>query len=392
MQKVTATLDIWNWSIKGIVISQEENKDVLLIKEYVKTQGLRKGKILDIDMLTKSIHTVIENFQKKLWWEYIDEVIIGISHPDMIIERVLESKRILWGEIITRQDVDHLSHLINEISNKSNYEILKIIPVHWILDEDKVEKNPEWLEAKTLTLAADVFYIPKVYYQTINEIMDGLNLPVINIVPNILASVESLVDMDHQDLGTMVIDIGANQTSYAIYEEWYALGYGVVPVWGDEVTKDISIGMQIDIKEAEHIKTGKPDDEERINQTLNERFLEEIVTARYEQILEKIHTKLTHLDKDGRLAGGIYLTGQASHRYRAIDTSKQIFKLATFSGKDTSGSYGDIANNPMYHNCLWLYSRSKKYHNTKSLFSFRTMQWLGKWLWENITWFFKDLF
>ncbi len=94
--------------------------------------------------------------------------------------------------------------------------------------------------------------------------------------------------------------------------------------------------MQIDIKDAEKIKTGKPLTDEEDNQTLDERFLEEIVTARYEQILEKIHDKLMHLDKDGRLAGGIYLTGQGSGRYNIIPLTKQIFKLATFHAKDIS--------------------------------------------------------
>lgn len=32
------------------------------------------------------------------------------------------------------------------------------------------------------------------------------------------------------------------------------IGYGVLPIGGEDVTKDISIGLQVDIKEAENIK------------------------------------------------------------------------------------------------------------------------------------------
>lgn len=393
MQKIRAALDLWNGYIKGVVIWQDEWKDIILAKDYLKTQWCRKGKILDTDLFIKNIQTLIEWFQKKLWGEeYIDDVVIGLSHPDMIIERISESKRILWADTITSQDITHLSTLINDMSHKNNYEILKILPVHRTLDDSKVEKNPEWLQAKKLSLTADIFYIPKMFYQSITELFGSLWLHIIDIVPNILAGAESLIDMDHKDLGTMLIDVGANQTSYVLYEEWYALWYGVIPVGWDDVSKDISIGMQIDIKDAEKIKTGKPLTDEEDNQTLDERFLEEIVTARYEQILEKIHDKLMHLDKDGRLAGGIYLTGQGSGRYNIIPLTKQIFKLATFHAKDISWNFWDVGNNTIYQNCLGLHSRSRKYHNSKSMFSLRSVQSAGRWIIDSITTFFKDLF
>lgn len=392
MQKIRAAIDLWNGYIKGIVIWQDEGKDIILAKDNLKTQWCRKGKILDTDLFIKNIQTLIEWFQKKLWGEYIDDVVIGISHPEMIIERISESKRILGADTITSQDITHLSSLISDMSHKNNYEILKILPVYWTLDDSKIEKNPEGLQAKKITLTADIFYIPKMFYQSITELFGSLGVHIIDIVPNILAGAECLIDMDHKDLGTMLIDIGANQTSYVVYEEWYTLGYGVLPVGGDDITKDISIGMQIDIKDAEKIKNWKPLTDEEDNQTLDERFLEEIITARYEQILEKIHDKLMHLDKDGRLAWGIYLTGQASGRYNIIPLTKQIFKLATFHAKDISWNFWDTWSNHMYQNCLWLHSRSRKYHNSKSIFSLRGVQSAGKWIIDSITNFFKDLF
>jgi cell division protein FtsA len=137
----------------------------------------------------------------------------------MIIERISESKRILGADTITSQDITHLSSLISDMSHKNNYEILKILPVYWTLDDSKIEKNPEGLQAKKITLTADIFYIPKMFYQSITELFGSLGVHIIDIVPNILAGAECLIDMDHKDLGTMLIDIGANQTSYVVYEE-----------------------------------------------------------------------------------------------------------------------------------------------------------------------------
>lgn len=70
--------------------------------------------------------------------------------------------------------------------------------------------------------------------------------------------------------------------------------------------------MQVDIKEAEHIKTEKGiilAKHERGDDTeLDAGFLSEIISARYEEIFDKINTRLKKLHKDGRLAGGVLLS------------------------------------------------------------------------------------
>ncbi len=400
MQNIRATIDIGNGYIKWIVIGyDDEHKDTILVKECHKMQWCRKGKILDSQTFRETIEKVIDGFQKKLGGEYIEDVVIGISHPEMVIERVTEQKRILGSDTITSNDVSHLSKLINDMSHKINYEIIKIIPVYRSLDDSRTEKNPEWLQAKKLSLTADIFCIPKTFYQTLTDTLQSLGIHVIDIVPNILASVEWMLDIDHKDLGTVIIDMGANQTSYAIYEEWYPLAYGVIPAGGEDVTKDISIGLQIDIKEAEKHKTAAKDDVTTNEESsLDERFLDEVMTARYEQIYEKIRDALIRIDRDGKLPGGIYLTGQSNERYKSISLMKNICKLATFDAKDISGNFGEVGNDKKYQNCLGLYRRSKKYHNQKSLFGGSFGSWLrnvsNRWSWirSSIRWTFKDLF
>jgi cell division ATPase FtsA len=44
--------------------------------------------------------------------------------------------------------------------------------------------------------------------------------------------------------------------------------------------------------------------------TLDYKFLHEIMSARYEQIFEKINDALKKIGRDGKLAGGVHLTGQ----------------------------------------------------------------------------------
>jgi cell division protein FtsA len=137
---------------------------------------------------------------------------------------------------------------------------------------------------------------------------------VTDIIPNIIASTEIAIDYDHRDLGTVLIDIGKNQSSYVIYEDGYPLGYGVIPIGGEDVTKDISIGMQIDIKEAEDLKRSYGTallsrDNMPENSPVDMLFLSDIINARYEEIFNKVNNHLIQLEKDGKLPGGVLLIG-----------------------------------------------------------------------------------
>ena len=140
MRDIKAVFDIGNDSIKAIVFGKDNDKDIILARQMEPALGLKKGKILDAEAFTTTINKIVENFSKKLGGDFIENVVICLSHPEMIISRIYESKRILQEEV-TEDDADHLSRIIDDISGKDNYETLKILPVCRIIDEEKREKD-----------------------------------------------------------------------------------------------------------------------------------------------------------------------------------------------------------------------------------------------------------
>ena len=394
MKNIKAIFDIWNDSIKAVVFTNDEDewKTSILAKHVEPTKWLRKWKILESDEFTKCINNIIENFEKKLWPGLIDEIYVGVSHPESIVKRIIEQKRIMSDEI-TANDVNHLSKVIADIAVENNMETIKIVPVNRIIDWEKKEKDPVWLKWKKLELVADAFMLPKNFYNGIIEAFSNIWLSISDIIPNILSASELVLDYDHRDLWTLLIDIWKNQTSYTVYEDWFPQCYGTIPVWWENVTKDISIWMQIDIKEAEEIKkthwTAIIDKTNIENTALDSHFLTEIISSRYEAIFEKINNHLKLLDKDWRLAWWVVLIWWWSKLPNLDLLAKDIFKLATTPGKDVTLNLWDISSNIQFTNVLWTFVWSSKYND-----------W-WRWLWTNIDVkkirektknFFKDLF
>lgn len=392
MRDIKAIFDIWNDSIKAVIFADDEWKTTMLAKHMEPTQWMRKGKILDSEAFTRSINNIVENFVKKLWWDFIDEVFVSISHPDSVVKRIVEQKRIMDPEI-GEWDVEHLSRVIADVAVKNNMETIKIVPVYRVIDEDKKEKDPIWLKWKRLELVADAFMIPKNLYNGVMEAFEKVWLSVSDVIPNILSASEIALDYDRKDLWVVLIDIWKNHTSYAIFEEWYPLWYWTIPIWWEDVTKDISIWMQIDIKEAEDIKkthwTAIVDKHVTEDTPLDIHFLTEIISSRYEEIFNKINNHLVKIDRDWKLAWWIILIWWWAKLPNLDLLAKDSFKLASFYWKDNQLNLWDISNNIQFTNILGTFIRSNKYMDWRK---WSRVKFNFSGIWETIKKFFKDLF
>ena len=117
-------------------------------------------------------------------------------------------------------------------------------------------------------------------------------------------------------------------------------------------------------------------------------FLTEIINARYEEIFQKINQHLERIEKDWRLPWGILLIGGWAKMQNLDYLAKNVFKLATFYGKDILVDVWDLSLNIQFVNLLGVYNWSNKYMDVSSRkMSFKPGKVISK-----VGGWFKDLF
>ncbi len=223
-----------------------------------KTEGMKKGEIVDLPKLNASVHEVIQKAEAISG----DGGVHG-SYACLTISSVA----VLGEQISGYTSVKDPSHKVGEndmraaredaYSNPApqGYALVHRIRQEYSLDDQKCE-NPEGKICNT-SLSYSMWRIcaKRDYLGNLLQIPNGLSLEVKRLFLASLASDAALSDSDSYDKkNRLVIDIGAGTTDYIFYQNGVVCATGVIPVGGEHITNDISVKLQTSPKTAERLK------------------------------------------------------------------------------------------------------------------------------------------
>ena len=123
----------------------------------------------------------------------------------------------------------------------------------------------------------------------------------------------------------MLIDIGASNSSIAVFEENSLIHTKVIPIGANHITNDIAIGLKISIDAAEKLKINEVDvdveevrESEKIDLSKYEngekekpsrRYVSEIAEARLNELFGMIRSELKTIERDEMLPAGAIIVG-----------------------------------------------------------------------------------
>jgi cell division protein ftsA len=240
---IYAVINIGSSSLAGLLATKSPEGRVEPISAYRIPSGgcVRQGSIHNIEEAAQRISSLLDALSKDLPEEAtITGVYVGLEcrsmrseHYDAFIDLGPE------GSVVTPEHLLTLKDQVNDASYPG-MTILSVTEPRYLCD-GKREPNPRGvrcrrLEAQYLLLVARQNIIINVR----ETIEDRLGLRLLGILPTPIAEATATMTLEEMALGCAYVNIGGGTTSITIYKERFPLALFVLPLGGNNITRDLT--------------------------------------------------------------------------------------------------------------------------------------------------------
>ena len=220
----------------------------------VTSQGMQKGRIDNIDEVKVAVKSSLEEAQRYIGRGVISGVYAGVSGTHI---SCLNTKDMMENpsadDDIGPQNLDQLIRSSFPKVDPSQ-EILHMIPIGYEVDGMEAVRNPAGLHAKQINVESHVVMGDAATLRNTVKAVEASRVSVKSLVVESLASAESTLTGDEKEMGAVLVDIGGGTIDLMIYRQgnpWYS---AVIPVGGNQLTRDLAVAMRIPYFLAEDIK------------------------------------------------------------------------------------------------------------------------------------------
>lgn len=342
-QKIITAIDLGTSAIKVLSVLKNDSKEgfeVLALRKFP-SLGIKKGIVIDTQKTASSISFAIKEIEKEIGRE-IREVIasIGGKHISSISSKGLVSVS-RADQKISESDINRVLQNAKTFPLDLNKEVLEVICREFIVDgaggiKDVLGMKGVRLEAEVLAICGFSPYLKNSSQSVIDAGVSQIN----DLIPGVIAGSRAILTSQEKEIGVVFIDIGAETTSMAVYEEGELLHIAVFPVGSDNIRNDIAICLKVDIDTAERIKlefnsyeekTKKPqkitiEGDESI--VFTNKSIREIVSARISEIFSLTNKELEKIERKGKLPAGAVICGGGAKILKIKDFAKKELKIS----------------------------------------------------------------
>ncbi|MRG85486.1 cell division protein FtsA [Salinibacillus xinjiangensis] len=339
--EILVSLDIGTSRVK--VIIGEVTKDSLNIIGVgtAKSNGMKKGAIVDIDQTVHAIRNAVEQAERMVDMQ-IERVVVNINgnHVQLIpchgVVAVSSDNR-----EIGQEDIARVIDAAQVLSIPPEREIIDVFPKQFIVDGQDEISDPRGMIGVRLEMEGTLITCSKTVLHNTLKCIEGAGLDVQDICLHSLASGSVALSEDEKALGVALIDIGGGSTTVSVYESGYLHDTTVFQLGGDNITKDLSIGMKTSTEEAEEVKQSHGHAfydtavEEEVfdvtiigsnqKQSFNQLQISDMIEARLEEIYMFASQEIRKMGYH-ELPGGFVLTGGVMNMPGALELAQDVLK------------------------------------------------------------------
>lgn len=285
---------------------------------------IKKGVIYNLDKTTQKLTSVIKDLENKLQ-AGIKKVYIGVGGLSLRSVKNSETRQLGDDTRISQAIIDSMMEA-NMDTPLMDYEILAVEPQEYKVGNnlltEPVGTTASSIEGNYLNIIAR----PSVK-QNIRQCLSHTGYEIAGFTISPMATADTVLTTNEKRSGCALIDFGADTTTVAIYKNNILRHVCVIPLGGNNITKDIC-SKQIEEDDAELIKLRyasaytehkEGEDIQDFDITIDGKFsiqsrvLEDIVEARVNEIITNVFNQIKLSNYSDSLMAGIVVTGGVSN-------------------------------------------------------------------------------
>ncbi len=366
MGRLVVGLDIGTTKVVALVGNVTDERTIEIIgMGKAPSRGLEKGVVVDIGETTHSIKRAVEEAENMADVK-IESVYAGIAGKH--INSINNSGTVSINRsnrIIEDEDVRRVIETAQAIQIPQENEMIHVIPRQYIVDGQEGITDPVGMTGTRLEVDVHIVTGSVTAVHNIVRCVENLGIGINQIVLEPLASSQAVLSPAEKQLGVVLTDIGGGTSDIAIFrggDIWFSK---VLPIAGEHITNDITVGLKVPFEEAEKIKIteGTPyldeiSAEDRIEittigeekRTVSKQKLAKIIEPRLEELFDLTINEIENAGYRDLVPSGIVLTGGTSLLKNISKFVQDRYGIAARRGRSPQGIHGlrDIVESPIY--------------------------------------------
>ena len=359
-KKVIAVIDLGTSNLKCAIFSIGSDRLTRLIGfSKKKTKGIHNSIIVNINDAIDSVRSCLVEVEKESQIS-LNKINVLIDPTEIITTRLTKSKKIN-GFKIEKNDV---SFLLKEAKKQVELNNSKLSNIHifnykYVVDNKLFKDLPFNIYADQFSQENVFLSVPKNILKNISEVFHSCDIEIDKFISCSYALGICCFNQDQIDYGCGIVDMGYEKTSLAVFKDSSLVHASSFPIGSNHITKDISRGCYLSEIESELIKKdisiiNNLDEELNNNgflldkyfsetkfRKISSKFVRDIISARLDEILNKILKEINFLRTENTKQNLIF-TGEGS---RLNDLKKIVnSKLLNYISDSSLNNLEPFAN------------------------------------------------
>lgn len=254
MRKIYTSIDIGSYSIKIIVGEYINEKLHILASSCVESKGIKKGLIVDQNLVLGSLNVGINEVNEKLGMN-IKKVIVNIPSYNAVFKQVSGNVDVRSSDnIITSEDINRVikDSIYNILDN--GYELVTVVPNAYIID-DKIETSkPVGKSGQKLQIKGIMISTPKKNIYSVLNVLEKAGLEVADIIISGLADYYEVCDDKIENKVGAIVNLGHETTTVSVFDSGSIVGSETLQMGGINIEKDLSYIFGVNAFEGRNLK------------------------------------------------------------------------------------------------------------------------------------------